>query len=68
MSVAEPVNVYITERRPDAICDPCLGRALNIRDQQANQVAVALGTTGEFDRDRGVCADCGKAQKVIRRA
>jgi hypothetical protein len=67
MYLASRVNEYITGRRPDWICDACLARALSVRDQQTNQIAVALGTTSDFDRGDGVCADCGKEQKVIRR-
>jgi hypothetical protein len=67
MSIASRINEYVTTRRPETICDPCVARALDIRDQQANQVTVALATTSEFDRTTGRCADCGKEQKVTRR-
>ena len=68
MTLASRVNEYITKRRPERICGACLARALSVRDQQTSQIAVALGTTSDFDRGDGVCADCGKQQKVIRRA
>jgi hypothetical protein len=63
--LAQRVNDYITKRRPQAICDACIARALNIRHQQANRVTMALETTNDFDRGNGVCADCDKQQKVI---
>ena len=67
MSLASRINEYLTGRRPATICDPCVARALSIRDQQANQVTVALATTSEFDRTTGRCADCSKEQKVTHR-
>jgi hypothetical protein len=67
MSIASRINEYLTGREPAMICDPCVARALNIRDQQANQVTVALATTSDFNRTTGRCADCSKEQKVTRR-
>ena len=64
MSVAIRLNEYISGRRPDTVCDACISRALGIRDQQVNQVTVALATTSKFDRRVGSCCDCGKEQKV----
>ena len=68
MNLAERVNRYITNRRPETLCDACIARALNLLHQQANRVTMALGTTSDFDRGNGMCADCDKEQKVIRRA
>ena len=67
MSLAGRINDFITGRKPERICDACISRALNVRDQQANQVTVALATTTDFERGPGHCADCGKDQKVIRK-
>jgi hypothetical protein len=67
MHLAYRVNAYITKRRPEALCDACIARALDVRHQQANRVTMALETTSDFDRGNGVCADCGKEQKVIVR-
>ena len=64
MSLAQRINDFITERKPQRICDACISRALGVRDQQANQVAIALATTSDFEREPGRCADCGKDQKV----
>lgn len=68
MHLAYRVNEFISNRRPHPICDACIARAMDIRHQQANRVTMALETTSEFDRGNGICADCGKEQKVIRRA
>jgi len=67
MLIAERVNQHITERRPDALCDACVAASLAILHQQANRVTMALGTTSDFDRQMGVCVDCGREQKVTRR-
>jgi hypothetical protein len=68
MHLAYRVNEYISKRRPETICDACIGRAMDVRHQQANRVTMALETTSDFDRGNGICADCFKEQKVIRRA
>lgn len=68
MHLAQRVNDYISKRRPATLCDACIGRAMGIRHQQANRVTMALETTSDFDRGHGLCADCAKEQKVIRRA
>lgn len=65
--LAQRVNDYITKRRPAPLCDACIARSLEIRHQQANRVTMALETTSDFDRGNGLCADCGKEQKVIVR-
>jgi len=65
MILAYRVNCYISGRRPAALCDTCIAQALGVSGQQANRVTMALGTTGDFDRRKGVCGDCGKEQKVI---
>ena len=68
MIIAERVNAYIVRRRPDAICDACIAKALDLRHPQANRVTMALGTTSDFHRGYGVCADCGKEMMVTSRA
>ncbi len=68
MHLAQRVNDYITKRRPATVCDACIARAMDIRHQQANRVTMALETTSDFDLANGICADCDKEQKVIRRA
>jgi hypothetical protein len=66
--IAERVNQYITGRRGDALCDACVANALSLRHQQANRVTMAFKTTSDFDRQVGLCADCGKEQLVTSRA
>ena len=68
MHLAQRVNDYITKRHKDTLCDACIARAMGIRHQQANRVTMALETTSDFERGNGICADCGKEQKVIQRA
>jgi hypothetical protein len=68
LHLAQQVNDYITKRHKDTICDACIAKAMDIRHQQANRVTMALETTSDFDRGNGICADCGKEQKVIQRA
>ena len=68
MIIAERVNEFITKRYPAPLCDACVASALVLRHQQANRVTMALGTTSDFDRGNGICADCGKEQKVTRRS
>ncbi len=59
MTVAERINKFITEIRPEAVCDGCIAVELKLRPQQVNQVTLALGTTSDFDRDLGDCSMCG---------
>ena len=67
MALAHRINDFVTARKPDGLCDACISRALNVRDQQANQVTIALATTSDFERESGRCVDCGKEQKVTRK-
>ena len=63
-----PVELMNTSRRAGPRRSATLVlKALDIRDQQANQVTVALATTSDFHRTTGRCADCGKEQKVTHR-
>lgn len=68
MIIAERVNGYLTQRRPQTVCDACAAKSLDLLHQQVNRVTMALGTTNDFDRRIGICADCGKEQKVTRRS
>ena len=64
MLIADQVRNYIALRAPAQLCDACVARHLKLRHQQANRVTMALGTTSDFSRDYGTCADCGRVQKV----
>jgi hypothetical protein len=68
MIIAEQVNQYLTQRRPNEICDSCVAGHLKLRHQQANRVTMALGTTSDFTRGPGVCADCDRELITTRRS
>lgn len=67
MIIAEQVNTYLTKRRPDELCDSCVADHLKLRHQQANRVTMALGTTSDFTRSAGICADCDRELITTRR-
>jgi hypothetical protein len=67
MIIAEQVNQYLTERRPDEVCDACVAARLKVRHQQANRVTMALGTTSDFTRGPSLCVDCGRERVTTRR-
>jgi hypothetical protein len=66
MIAAHRVNSWITTQKPMAICDSCIVDAVNITPAQVAQITGALGTTSDFDRDKGVCAFCKNERTVIR--
>jgi hypothetical protein len=68
MIIAERVNEYITKRRPDEVCDACVAADLGLRHQQANRVTMALGTTSDFTREPGRCAECDRDLVTTRRS
>ena len=49
-------------------CDRCIAAALDLSVQLVSRATMALGTTGDFQRRKGECADCGRAKLVIRAA
>jgi hypothetical protein len=67
MIIAERVNRYLTQRRPDEICDGCVAVHLKLRHQQANRVTMALSTTSDFARGPGRCVDCDRELVTTRR-
>ena len=69
MTIGERVNSFITERRPDAICDDCITEQLCLGHRyQAQIISDALATTDSFQRVSGTCSVCGSKKKVINRA
>lgn len=68
MIIAEQVNQYLTQRRPDELCDSCVADRLKLRHQQANRVTMALGTTSDFERGSGMCVDCQRELITTRRS
>ena len=67
MIIAEQVNRFLTQRRPDEVCDSCVADHLKLRHQQANRVTMALGTTSDFTRQHGLCVDCDRELITTRR-
>ena len=69
MTIAERVNSFITEHRPNAFCDDCIAEQLSLSSrQEAQHITSALATTDSFQRVRGICSICGSEKKVINRA
>lgn len=67
MLIAQQVNNFITEHRPDAVCDKCICEAMNFNSHaHAAQITGALGTTSDFDRRQGQCSLCKNERIVIR--
>ena len=58
------VNGYIKKRKPDALCNACIADDLGLGQQEANRAIMVLGAMSEFTQETGVCAECGKEQKV----
>ncbi len=67
MIIAQRVNDYLTQRRPDEVCDGCVANHLGLRHQQANRVTMALGTTSDFTREISRCVDCDRDLVTTRR-
>lgn len=66
MSTAQRINSWITTHKPDAVCDSCIVDQLNITPAHVAQITGALGTTSDFDRDKGICGRCNRDRTVIR--
>ncbi|PWJ86958.1 hypothetical protein C8D77_12056 [Mesorhizobium loti] len=49
-----------------AVCDSCIVDAVNVTPAQVAQITGALGTTSDFERDKGVCGSCSQSKTVIR--
>ncbi len=58
------VKGYIKKRKPDALCDACIADDLGLDHWEAHDITIMLGAMSEFTRETGVCAQCGKKQKV----
>jgi len=65
MIAAHRVNSWITTKKPMALCDSCIVDAMNVTPAQVAQITGALGTTSDFERDKGVCGSCKQAKTVI---
>lgn len=66
MLVAQKINNYITSLYPKPVCDACIVKALSLtKHAHSNQNTAALGTTSDFERDRGECSICKNTRVVI---
>jgi hypothetical protein len=65
--IAQKINDFVTQHRPNALCDKCICEALDYYSSaDAALIAEALGTTPDFDRRRGQCVLCQNERMVIR--
>lgn len=51
-----------TAKKPVAVCDSCIVHAMNVTPAQVAQITGALGTTSDFQRDKGVCGSCNQSK------
>lgn len=69
MLVAQRINDHVSGKSPQAVCDNCIQVELGLGQvAHATQITCALGTTGDFKREQGVCVVCGNNRIVICRA
>lgn len=67
MLVAQRVNDFITSHFPNAVCDKCICLAMKFNSHaHSAQITGALGTTSDFERERGQCILCKGERIVIR--
>ena len=63
--VAQRINDYITGHGAP-ICDGCIVEALGLTAHaHSAQITAALGTTGDFERETGICSVCKNERTVI---
>ena len=68
MTVLEDVRNLIGAMSPEAICDDCIAKRLELSVRQhANHKTRELSNGPAFDRRRGSCSVCGSVKLVIRR-
>ena len=70
MSVPQRINDFITEHRPEAVCNKCIAKGTDLTNDAAHpaQVTKALATTSDFTQEAGTCSICKDNKMVIRRA
>ena len=65
--IAHRVHKFITDHRPEAVCDDCISKSLALkRRQQAQRCTMPLSLTRDFDRRTDRCSLCGDEKLVIR--
>jgi len=66
MTVLDRLRDLLVRLAPNAACDTCIARRLDLsRRQHANKNTRALVRTGGFERRKGVCSICGEMREVI---
>ena len=69
MLIAQKVNKLISEMNGKTICDSCICEAMGFTSHaHSAQITGALGTTSDFDRDKGTCNKCEEVRVVIKSA
>ena len=65
--IAQRINDFVTEHRPNAVCDKCICEALYYYSSADSAlITEALGTTPDFDQRLGQCVLCQNERLVIR--
>ncbi len=68
MTVSEDVSEFVEVRLPQAFCDDCIAKELGKNRHQIQAITITLGTTAEFTRQRGGCAECRNEHKFAIRS
>lgn len=69
MSRPQELNDFITQHRPNPICNKCIAVGVGLTNDAAHpaQITGALATTSDFIQEKGQCSMCHEQKKVIRR-
>ena len=66
VTISQDINDLITSRRPAALCDKCVAKALGLTySAHPSLIAGTLATTSDFTREKAQCSACGKPKLVI---
>jgi hypothetical protein len=69
MTVLERVRRLIERLAPEPACDDCIAKTLGLpQASHANLASRELAGSEGFERRNDVCALCGEARAVTRRA
>jgi hypothetical protein len=64
MTITGQIKHYLEHDPGTPYCDNCLKDELGLEGRQAQLATPAIGSTGHFKRDKGICFKCGKEKKV----
>ena len=64
--VVTRVQAFIQRLTPEAVCDDCISRHLELVDLDASYASRELAGTAGFERQKGECSLCGVAREVTR--